>query len=268
MKNIILTFILATLYLSSFAQTKFKEGYIIEQSGTTKLLSIYIPNNGKIKTRQKGNVIKYSRTSLKDYGFIENGKQKSMFAATAFPVETYEGYYISKSDGDTIHGYFIKWSSKEILIYKKSNLKKTIINENLISSYSISDEIETFAQYERINYRVTIDEKEYSEAQLCRVLQKGKITLYRGEIYEESEVYLGDNTGSYTTIYPIYVLKKDNEIIGINSKTEIFEENLFSTFIDLFQDYPELIKGKTFKTVKKSEIVKMVILYNEFFNEK
>ena len=137
-KTFIATLIMLFLINSSFAQKKFIKGYITMVSDETILVDLYIPASGKLQTKKDGGkTVKYRRRSLRDYGYLENGKKTSRFTATAFPVLTYEGYYITTKTGDTTEGYFVKWNNDEIVLYQKENMLRYRLNAAWMDGFAV-----------------------------------------------------------------------------------------------------------------------------------
>ncbi|MFK7947564.1 MAG: hypothetical protein AB8G11_08245 [Saprospiraceae bacterium] len=181
MKRYFSTFLTLFLVYSLAAQKDFRKGYITTLTDETIFVDIYIPYSGKLQTKiNDGKTIKYKRRSLADYGYLIDGKKKSQFAATAFPVITYKGYYVTFND-DTIKGYFTHWNSSQITLYKKGNQKKTKL--------SPSDNVKVFCikrgtteeRYDQIDYTVKLGllDSKVNSRQFCRPEIEGTMVLYK-----------------------------------------------------------------------------------------
>ncbi len=263
MKTLLSILLTLMVSISLTAQNDYREGYIVTDTDETKLVEILVV--GKVKTRKSGQVKKYTKRSLKDYGYIVNGKKQSIYAATAFPVSTYDGYYVS-TQGDTIRIYISRWSNEVLVGYRKIDRVRTKLYPTMLKGFAVKRH-KDYTWYEKVRYEVRVGllDIRYNEEQFIEAKLQGDINYYNTILTIQSAPTMGPNgmmTGGSSSQVPVYVFQKGDKIFAVEARALRSIDKFRRDLLPVFEDASELqarIKSRDFK---KSDVYELVRAYN------
>jgi hypothetical protein len=269
MKKVLIICILLLSFNNLFSQRAFEDGYITLNTGEDLFVEVMILNSSKLKVRENGEVKKYEKKNLEDYGYVIDGVKKSKFAATAFVEAAYEGYYVSGHNSDTTEIYFIAWDNRILYFYDKQSLEyKRLEKHNGIQNITINYD-DGVKKYDRVEHNLNIyknyKDNVYFDSQICLLIDEGNISIYTGHLVQETLGYGEYGVQTVIVKIPCYILRRPDTMLIIQFDYEKMDIETFNQLKNLLQDYPEFVGKLNIDTLKKKDIPKMIKEYNKHF---